>query len=95
MNAQDRFLRGSGGQAEDLARFRVEPRSLEMHALFTFNRKICGMGFSQLFLRDSDEPVVHVHESRHHGTPFFFFFVFAPWAGIRRAINPCTATVIG
>ena len=59
-------LLGAGGQAEDLAGFRVEPRVGELHAFGGLNLQVAAVRLGQLRLGDSDKSVVHVHELGHH-----------------------------
>src|SRR5512135_2611636 len=70
VDAHDGFPRGTGREAEDLARHRVEPRPLVVHGLIAFEREIAAMGLGQLLRGHAEEAVVDVHERRHRCPPY-------------------------
>ena len=52
-------------KAENLARDGVEPRPLEVDAFVLLDREVALVRFAKLLCRDTDEPVVDIHEPGH------------------------------
>lgn len=65
MDAHHGLARRPGGETEDLARYRVQPRAFEVNALLLLDREVALVGLAQLLRRDSDEPAMDIHKRRH------------------------------
>src|SRR4051812_24810157 len=66
VDPHDSLFRGSRGQAEDLAGDRIEPGALVVDAFFALDRQVAAVRLGQLLGRDTEEPVVNIHERGHH-----------------------------
>src|SRR5687767_12219856 len=65
VDAHHRLLGRPRGEAEDLARLRIEPCALVDHALVVLDRQVAVVRLRELLGADAKEPVVDIHELAH------------------------------